>query len=88
MPLINGEFRRENGFEFPLDRLQVTSYILFGFMVFSYYSLLVPLCTEVRLLRFVNVSMCFPTPHCKCGMYLCFSLRYEAPSHAPCDLPD
>ena len=32
-----------NGFEFPLDRLQLLSYVIFIFLICSYYILLVPL---------------------------------------------
>jgi hypothetical protein len=39
----DGEYHRLNGFENPLDRLQVLSYIIFVFLILSYYILLVPL---------------------------------------------
>jgi hypothetical protein len=58
MPMINGEFRRHNGFETPLDRLQILSYLLFAFMISSFYALLVPLTVEpsVRIALIVLYS--------------------------------
>jgi hypothetical protein len=40
----DGEYHRVNGFEYPCDRLQILSYLIFFFLIFSYYFLLVPLC--------------------------------------------
>mmetsp|Transcript_80313 Transcript_80313/g.215274 ORF Transcript_80313/g.215274 Transcript_80313/m.215274 type:complete len:270 (-) Transcript_80313:131-940(-) len=39
----DGEYYRINGFECPLDRLQILSYFIFVFLIVSYYILLVPL---------------------------------------------
>ena len=56
--MTNGEFRRHNGFETPLDRLQILSYVLFAFMISSFYALLVPLTVEpsVRIALIVLYS--------------------------------
>ena len=39
----DGEYHRTNGFENPFDRLQILSYMIFVFLIVSYYILLVPL---------------------------------------------
>jgi hypothetical protein len=39
----DGEYHRINGFEKPFDRLQILSYVIFIFLIVSYYILLVPL---------------------------------------------
>mmetsp|Transcript_13162 Transcript_13162/g.30277 ORF Transcript_13162/g.30277 Transcript_13162/m.30277 type:complete len:359 (-) Transcript_13162:49-1125(-) len=51
----DGEFQRTNGFEWPFDTLQMISWIMFSFMVFSFFLVVMPLETDNSLLIGISV---------------------------------